>query len=369
MKNPNLYIGLMSGTSVDGVDCALIDFSNQKTNVVATHNHPIPAPLREDILQLCEGSHVDLTRFGQTHIAMGKLFAAAVNTLLEEHSINAAEITAIGSHGQTVFHQPDIENSFTLQIGDANTIAELTGIATVADLRGRDMVVQGQGAPLAPLLHQYCFSSKTSNRAVINIGGIANLTVLSNERAPLAYDTGPGNMLMDYWINEKLGKPFDAGGQWAADGKVDEKLLQRLLSDPYFAQAIPKSTGRELFNHIWLVEQIESIGAPIADVDIMATLLEFTALSISNELKKYPELEAAYLCGGGVKNQHLVQRLADLQTKLTIASTEQLGLHPDWVEAVAFAWLAKQNIEGKKTNTSPFTGAAKPVILGALYKL
>jgi len=368
MNTSNLYIGLMSGTSVDGIDCALVDFSNGQNQVIATHSHALPNALREDILTLCQGTDVGLSLLGQTDIAIGKLFAEATNALLKSESLSPDAIQAIGSHGQTIFHQPEVEHRFTLQIGDANTIAELTGIPTVADLRSRDMVVKGQGAPLAPLLHQHCFSSAAKNRAVINIGGMANITILSNKRPALAYDTGPGNVLMDYWINKILNKSFDESGAWSASGSVNDTLLESMLQDSYFAQAAPKSTGRELFNKEWLAQHLQKLDGQASDVDIMATLLEFTAVSISNELEKYSEINEAFLCGGGVHNKTLVNRVKQLQPEIALSNTEELGLHPDWVEAVAFAWLAKQNIENKKLDTSLFTGAEKPVILGALYK-
>jgi len=369
MANSDYYIGLISGTSIDGIDCALVQFTGDIPTVVATHCNAISAGLRERILKLCKGTDIDLRHYGRVDIEIGRLFAASANTLLLQAGKNAADITAIGSHGQTVYHEPNGELPFTLQIGDPNSIAQLTGITTVADFRRRDMVVGGEGAPLAPLLHRNCFASDTTSRVIVNIGGISNITVLPITGECFAFDTGPGNVLMDYWIGKHQQKNYDSNGDWAATGEVAQELLNDLLEEPYFAETHPKSTGRELFNGTWLENKVDAMSHKVSDADVQATLLELTARTIHAEICKAITPQEIYICGGGAQNSVLMNRLQTLFGEVPVASTAELGVHPDWVEATAFAWMAKQTLEGKEIDTTALTGADKPTILGGIYRI
>ena len=256
MVTTDYFIGLISGTSVDGIDCALVEFTHDKPQLVVTHFATIDPALREKILILCAGTGIDLKIYGQVDVEIGRSFAIATNELLDKASITAGTVKAIGSHGQTVYHQPVGEFPFTLQLGDPNTIAQLTGITTVADFRRRDMAVGGEGAPLAPLMHRNCFQSATEDRVVVNIGGISNITVLNKGGQCVAFDTGPGNVLMDYWIHKCKQLTIDNNGDWARTGEVNQELLELLLQEKYFSLSSPKSTGRELFNGHWLENKL-----------------------------------------------------------------------------------------------------------------
>lgn len=368
MATSDYYIGLMSGTSVDGVDCALVQFDGDQPKLVATHSEPINPELRADILHLCVGKNIDLALYGTTDVAIGQLFARAALALLESADIKRTAIRAIGSHGQTVFHHPQGDTRFSLQIGDPNSIAQHSGITTIADFRRRDMAAGGEGAPLAPLLHRNCFQSASTDRVVLNVGGIANITVLNKDGTCLAFDTGPANVLMDYWIAKHQQKNYDKNGDWAASGNVIQPLLKLLLDEPYFARPTPKSTGRELFNGPWLEEKLHKLGQELAIADIQATLLRFTIDSIVGEIRKSAVPTEVYVCGGGAHNNAF---MAGLQARLrdcNVLSTAKLGIDPDWVEAIAFAWMAKQTIEGRTIDTTPFTGAAQATVLGGIYK-
>ena len=366
MSNTDYYIGLISGTSIDGIDCALVQFTDDTPTVVATHCNPIPATLRAKILRLCKGTGFDLQSLGAIDVEIGRLFAASTNTLLQYAGIPASAITAIGSHGQTVFHAPKGEFPFTMQIGDPNSIAQLTGITTVADFRRRDMVVGGEGAPLAPLLHRNCFGSDTVTRVIVNIGGISNITVLNANGTCFAFDTGPGNVLMDYWIEKHQHKTYDESGVWAAQGKIMPALLELLLQEPYFKLPSPKSTGRELFNGEWLESKLKQDELA---ANVQATLLEFTAQTLRAEITKSTSPQEIFICGGGAHNVVLMRRLQALFGDVPVASTSALGVGPDWVEATAFAWMAKQTMAGIAIDTTALTGAAKPVILGGIYRV
>ena len=363
-----LFIGLMSGTSIDGVDCALVTFEDNKLELVATHFEETTTPLRESVLKLSAGIDISLNLFGKTHVAVGKAFANAVQNLLKKTNINAEDVTAIGSHGQTVWHRPLEKTPFTIQIGDANTIAQHTGITTVADFRQRDIVLGGQGAPLAPLLHKKLFFHAQFDRAIINIGGMANLTALPRDGKCFAYDTGPGNVLMDYWVTKHKEKRYDHEGNWGASGKCNTNLLNCLLDEPYFELKPPKSTGRELFNEHWLNSKLQKYRHPIEPNDLQATLSLFTATSIANALKDFCSNSEVYICGGGSHNKLLMQNIKDLVPDSIVRTTQELGVDPDWVESITFAWLAKQTIEGRPVSTCEFTGALEPSILGGIYK-
>ncbi len=361
------YIGLMSGTSLDAVDAALVSFSDKQCELQQQLALPVPNAMRRQALALLTPGENELQRMAQLDVLFGRLFAEAVNTLLETSAVSPTQIKAIGSHGQTLRHYPDADCPSTLQIGDPNIIAELTGITTVADFRRRDMAAGGQGAPLVPAFHEAMLRSPRENRLVLNIGGIANLTLLPADpaQAVTGFDTGPGNGLMDAWMEHHRQTPMDANGDWAASGRVDEALLKRLLDDDYFRQPPPKSTGREVFNLDWLATKTDDSTLP---EDVQATLAEFTALSIARAVHDYaPDYSQLLICGGGVHNAYLRSRLAAALPQHYLGSTAEKGLHPDWVEAMAFAWLAKQTLEGRAGNLPAVTGARRPVILGAIY--
>ena len=368
MSTRALYIGLMSGTSLDAVDVVLVDLASPAPSLIATHSHPIADDLRGAILKLCSGDVASMPAIGETHIALGKLFAEASLRLLKLADIVAEEVLAIGSHGQTIWHQPYGDKPFTLQIGDANTLAELTGITTVSDFRSRDMAAGGQGAPLAPLLHQHQSTSALTSRAIINIGGISNITFLNPATPAFAFDSGPGNVLMDGWIAQHRGRKFDENGSWAREGVVHRALLAKLQQEAYFSKAPPKSTGRELFNSAWLETKLESLDEPVATVDVQATLAQLTIQSLVNALHEHGDPEEIYVCGGGAHNRTLMEGLTNALPSRTVSTTEALGIHPDWVEAIAFAWIAKQTLDGRAMDTSGFTGARTPVVLGAIYQ-
>ena len=365
------YIGLISGTSVDAVDAALISLpANGKFTLVATHAHPIPAAIRDEIQALMHTGADEIDRFGELDMALGELFAEAANAVMVQAGIGKKDIHAIGSHGQTLRHRPRAAHPFTLQIADPSVIAERTGITTVADFRARDMAAGGEGAPLVPAFHRHVLYSPKQNRAIINIGGIANVTYLPADAAlPVSgFDTGPGNTLLDQWIARHRARPHDEGGQWAASGRPSNPLLEQLLKDPYFESAPPKSTGREQFNLAWLEQHLQKLpAAPAADVQ--ATLLQLTTQTIARAIRRFlPQTQEAYVCGGGAHNRELMKALAEHLSGVAVATTEALGLHPDWVEAAAFAWLAHQTLEGKPGNLPSVTGARRAVILGGIYK-
>lgn len=368
MTTSDYYIGLISGTSIDGVDCALVQFENEQPQLQATHFKPCDAALREKILRLCEGRQIDLELYGQTDVEIGQVFATATKELLEKAAMDKSAIRAIGSHGQTVYHHPLGNHPFTLQLGDPNSIAALTGITTVADFRRRDMAAGGQGAPLAPLLHRNCFGSSSHDRVVLNVGGISNITVLNQDGSCCAFDTGPANVLMDYWIEKHKQKTFDKNGDWARTGKIDQALLKLLLDEDYFSKSIPKSTGRELFNGNWLQGKLQQHGEAVATEDVQATLLELTISTVVTEIKRVASPQQLYVCGGGAHNSALMEGLQQAFADCTVETSSAAGIDPDWVEAIAFAWMAKQTIEGHPIDTSAFTGATVAAILGGIYQ-
>lgn len=363
---PNYYIGLLSGTSLDSIDAAVIDLSGKKIQLIDSLNYKIPEALRQQLIALCLPDDNEIDRMGEADRTLGKVFSDATKTLLSQCKIPKEDIRAIGSHGQTIRHRPQLQYPFTLQIGDPNTIAYETGITTVTDFRRKDIAAGGQGAPLAPAFHQAAFASGKHNRAIINIGGMANITYLGSNGDNSGFDTGPGNILMDSWIKKYQQKDYDDNGEWAASGTVDQFLLSQLMSHSYFQQALPKSTGREDFNLPWLEKITASL--TLSPQDIQATLLEFTAKTISNEIEKLPaEVNEIYICGGGALNTHLMLRLETMTHPRLIANTAQLGIPAQWVEAAAFAWLAKQTMERRHANLVNATGARETVILGAVY--
>lgn len=361
-----LYIGLMSGTSLDGVDVALVDFS-EGAQIVHSGHFALPDPLRTELLHLSQSnSAITFEQFGRLETALGQTFALAVSAFCQQYSLNPEHIRAVGSHGQTIRHHPQSDLPYTLQMGDANIIAERTGINTVADFRRRDVAAGGQGAPLVPAFHQALFAKKNTSRAIVNIGGIANITLLPADGKVSGFDTGPGNSLMDAFCQQQWKIPYDKNGEKAALGKVDTELLQRMLSDAWLKIPAPKSTGRDVFNLEWLEVHLQnpSLSAEI----ILRTLNAFTAQTIADALlAAMPLVEEIFICGGGVHNDMLMQNLQRL-LPCPVQSTKALGVDPDYVEAMAFAWLAKQCIEGKPGNVLEVTGAKGPRILGAIYQ-
>lgn len=364
MSATALFIGLMSGTSLDGVDAALVEFSSpdsdvRKPRLLGSHFLAFPGELRARLLALHTSGADELHRAAELSLDLSRLYAKAVNTLITENGVAAPAVRAIGCHGQTVRHRPEL--GYTLQLAAPALLAELTGITVVADFRSRDIAAGGQGAPLVPAFHAALFRHEHRHRAIVNIGGIANLTRLQPGAPVTGFDTGPGNMLMDAWADLHLQQPFDRHGAWAASGTVLPGLLSPMLGDAYFAKAAPKSTGRDHFNLAW-VKSFDV--ARERGEDVQATLLELTARSIADSTDAAEEL---WLCGGGAHNSALVSRIAALLPHTPVASTEQLGLHPDWVEAAAFAWLARQTLHAQPGNLPGVTGARGPRILGAIY--
>ncbi|MDP2562024.1 anhydro-N-acetylmuramic acid kinase [Psychrobium sp. 1_MG-2023] len=362
------YVGLMSGTSMDGVDAALVCFNNGKPSLVSSHSKEIPNELLEKLHHLSKPSTQDINLLGQCDRACGELFAQTTNELLKKVNLTPEDVIAIGSHGQTVRHMPNESHPFTIQIGDPNTISVLTGIDTIADFRRKDIALGGQGAPLVPAFHQTVFHEPNQSRVILNIGGIANITWLGRETSDVCgFDTGPGNTLLDLWHNKHHpSESFDSQGAWAASGKVNEALLQQMRQEPYFKLAAPKSTGRELFNLAWLDKHLLNYSRLSAS-DIQATLCELTAASIAQDIKGIGTPNQIYICGGGVFNIHLIKRLSRLLPNTKIQSTEVAGIDPQWVEAIAFAWLA-YCFNNKLTGNLPrVTGAKKAAVLGSFF--
>ncbi|MGH8282416.1 MAG: anhydro-N-acetylmuramic acid kinase [Gammaproteobacteria bacterium] len=363
------FIGLMSGTSSDGVDAALVEFT-PAPRLHTSHFLPYPKALRVALLGFAIGQYRDdpLDQFGQLDHQIGELFAQATLAVLKQSRLSNKDVRAIGSHGQTVRHHPGGPHPFSLQIADPNVIAARTGVTTVADFRRRDLALGGQGAPLVPAFHRAVFADPDETRAVVNIGGIANLTLLPAQGGPvIGFDTGPGNLLMDLWSREHLHAAHDENGAFAASGNVDEILLQTLLADTYFQRPPPKSTGREHFSQVWLEKNLADKNLPAADV--MATLCELTARSITDAVgHQTPRVSRVLLCGGGVHNAQLCKRLAALLPACTVAATDDFGIPADWVEAMAFAWLARESLAGRPGNLPTVTGAREPAVLGAIYR-
>ncbi len=360
----NLYVGLMSGTSVDGIDAVVVDFGQPEPKLIAQHYTPYTAELRQCILELCQPGDDEVNRLGELDKLLGKSFAEATHVLLRNSKINPADICAIGSHGQSIRHHP--QKGFTLQIGDPNVIAAETGITTVADFRRRDIAFGGQGAPLVPAFHHAVFSTPATDRVIVNIGGIANITLLpADKNQPvMGFDTGPGNILLDAWAEKHLRQPRDESGAFAQKGTLQLPLLNQLLNDNFFKLLPPKSTGREYFNLKWLAPFLKDHAEP---ADIQATLTELTAQSIMQAIKTYFDTGEILICGGGVHNDYLMQRLREAGSQYQIDSTLKFGIHPDWVEAMAFAWLAKQTLARNPGNLTAVTGAKKGSILGGVY--
>ena len=395
-----LYIGMMSGTSLDGMDAVLCQFGGEENiqqplRLLASISQDFPPRLREVLLALCQPNGVqeltptmgepssELDWFGWASKEYAEFASDVVNNLLQQSNTDVESVLAIGCHGQTVRHRPQM--GFSLQLLDANIIAERTGISVVSDFRRRDMAVGGQGAPLVPAFHQALFATPDSTRVLLNLGGIANITVLPandssinantalvNNSSVIGYDTGPANLLLDAWTALHTDKDYDAGGAWAQSGQVVEPLLNQLIEHPFFARTYPKSTGREDFNLAWLQSELQKFDQASAHIryssaDVQATLTELTAMSASMQINMFinaQENSSVYVCGGGALNDYLMTRLQAHLPHCMVETTASLGLNPAWVEAVAFAWLARQTLMGETGNLPAVTGASKGVVLG-----
>jgi len=370
-KRGELYIGLMSGTSLDGVDGVVADFSVPPLRVLAHASRPFDAAFRAELLALNRSGSDELHRAALAANRLAHVYAQVVADLLASASLPATDVRAIGAHGQTVRHQPQgPRGGYTLQLNNPALLAELAGIDVVADFRSRDVAAGGQGAPLAPFFHQAMFTQPGATVGVLNLGGIANLTVLRPDGGVTGFDCGPANALMDAWCAQHQGTDFDAGGAWAATGRVHEALLARWLAHPYFAQTPPKSTGRDLFNRAWLDASLAADGAfgALVPADVQATLAELTARSCANDLLHHaPQARELLVCGGGALNTHLMARLQALLPGTAVRPSTGRGLPPLQVEAAAFAWLARMCVNRGALPLGPVTGALGPRVLGAVY--
>lgn len=360
------FIGVMSGTSLDGIDVVLAVINESIVAQQASLTYPIPIAIKEEILAICQGQPLTLSQLGQLDTRLGRLFSDAVRALMRQENLQASEIVAIGCHGQTVWHEPMGDAPNTLQIGDNNQIAAHIGITVVGDFRRRDMALGGQGAPLVPAFHHALLAHPVERRMVLNVGGIANLSLLAPGLPVRGYDTGPGNMLMDAWIWRQCGKPYDKDAHWASGGKVLLPLLQDMLSDPWFALPAPKSTGREYFNYGWLQRHLARYPGVSAQ-DVQTTLTELTAVTISEQVMLSGGCERLLVCGGGARNPLLMARLAALLPGTEVSTTDAAGISGDDMEALAFAWLAWRTISGLPGNLPSVTGAAEASILGAIF--
>lgn len=358
-----LYIGLMSGTSMDGIDAALVDMRTNKLLCGLTKKYSYEVKKRID--QLIDGSDLSLASLCQLNTLIGREFAGAAKDLLHDAKLSASDIEAIGSHGQTVCHNTDSAIPYTLQLGCGHTISTLTDITVVADFRTRDLLNGGQGAPFAPLYHRELFNKESEHIALVNIGGIANVSFISADEPTRGWDVGPGNCLMDAWIAKHQGKSYDADGAWASQGEVIETLLDQLLADPFIQRAAPKSIGKEYFSLAWLDTFLKPEYKP---VDVQTTLLALTAKTISNTILQIDSrVKKLYLCGGGTHNRTLQQTIHTLLPEVAVNSVALVGVSPDYLEAMMFAWLAAQTMNKKAVDLRTITGSTKSAILGAVY--
>lgn len=366
MSQPELYVGLISGTSADGIDAALVAFE-PALRLIAGRTFPYPDDVREQVLAISQhADRTSLDALGQLDARVGEAFADAANRLIDESDVPRERVRAIGSHGQTLRHRPDIAAAFTLQIADAARIVERTGITTIADFRRRDVAAGGHGAPLMPAFHAAMLHSAAEDRAVLNLGGIANLTVLPVDGPVRGFDTGPGNGLMDAWMERHRGERFDAAGAFGAQGRVDDELLETLCREPWLALPPPKSTGRDQFHLQWL--DAHGRAGELPPENVQATLCQFTARTVVEALlATQPATRRLLVCGGGVHNPVLMARLAARLPQCAVESTAACGLDPDFVEAMGFAWLARETLAGRPGSRPDVTGARGPRILGAIH--
>jgi anhydro-N-acetylmuramic acid kinase len=360
-----MYIGLMSGTSLDAIDAVLVEIEDASCIVRQTCSTEYPAELAARLRAMATTpAVVDLAAVGALNVRTAAAFAAAARKVMNAAEVKSTAITAIGSHGQTVLHRPEGDHPFSMQLGDPGTLAALTGVTVVADFRSADIALGGEGAPLVPAFHRWAFSHPTDVRAVVNIGGIANVTRLDPRGDTTGYDTGPGNTLLDHWCRDYHGTAYDVDGAWAAGGAVDPALLALMQADPYFAHTPPKSTGTDYFNLAWVRHQLETLDRNPDPRDIQATLSELTARTIAAGIE---DARTAAICGGGIFNADLMQRIDRLLHPRRTVSTAAWGIAPEWVEAVAFAWLARQRLRDAPTSIPTVTGAREAVSLGGIY--
>lgn len=368
-----LYVGLMSGTSLDGVDGVLVDFAASDTTplrVLAHAHRPFEPALANELLALNSAGVNELHRAALAGNALARVYAEVIEAVLMRSGISRSSVRTVGAHGQTVRHRPQAFDGtgYTLQLNSPALLAELCGIDVVSDLRSRDVAAGGQGAPLVPAFHRAVFGRHDRTVAVLNIGGISNLTVLQADGTSIGFDCGPGNALMDHWCHKYTSQPYDDAGAWAASGHTIDKLLTAMLADPYFSAPAPKSTGRDLFHASWLESHLRAFGTTPSPVDVQATLAELTAAACAADvLSQSPRPAEVLVCGGGALNRHLMQRLAHRVAGIAVLSTDERGLPANQVEACAFAWLARAFDRRECANLPSVTGAAGPRVLGALY--
>ena len=364
------FLGIMSGTSLDGIDAALVDFDTPNgMRITAAATTPFDPELAAALRAIVnDHKPCSLQELGNLDARCGEAYADAANALLQSSDTSAESVTAIGCHGQTVFHAPDDTHPFTMQIGDANRIVARTGITTVADFRRRDIAVGGQGAPLACGFHVGCFGSDAEDRVVLNLGGISNITVLSRNADVRGFDCGPANGLLDAWNRQHNEQAYDEAGAWASGGTVSKDLLQRLLADDYFSRPPPKSTGKEYFSLAWLTGHLLNLPTPPEPQDVQSTLAELTVESVAAAINDYaPTASMCIVCGGGAHNADLIRRLEKRLSPAVVTTSDRFSISPDFVEAAAFAWLAKQTIDGQPGNVPSVTGARHATVLGAIY--
>jgi len=362
-----IYLGLMSGTSLDAIDAVAVRFDDHRPALIASQTVAWPAELKAKIQQLCHPGNNEIRLLAEVDPAIAHLYAQAVKTLLTNAALPADQVSAIGSHGQTIRHLPEL--GYTLQIGDPNVLAEQTGITVVADFRRRDMAAGGQGAPLVPAFHHAVFASDNTHRVVVNIGGISNISILPAASQQITgFDTGPGNLLMDHWCQQQWLKPFDPDGFHAGQEPHDPILLETMLSESFFRLPPPKSTGRELFNPEWLQWILKGFSG-LSPTTIQATLCRLSARGIADAIKHHAaETEEVFVCGGGARNRTLMKMLCEELPNQKVQSTSALGFDPQWVEAIAFAWLARQTMKGLPGNLPNVTGATDSRVLGGIYR-
>jgi len=360
------FIGLMSGTSADSVDTVLLSISEERIQSLGTYNHPIPGKVKKSIYESVYSENLDKNMINKLDMLLGKIFSEAVNELLIQECLSSKDIQAIGSHGQTIKHSPNSPTPFSLQIGNAQLLANLTSIKTVSDFRSDDISAGGQGAPITPIFNEYAFSSK-SKRVIINIGGITNITLLENKTQTTGYDTGPGNCLMDSWARENEVGNYDEGGNWANAGTVNPSLLKLMLEEDYFNKPSPKSTGPDFFNLEWVKNIIDKSGEKLTPEDLQSTLLELTVKSLTKELKGLGivKSDGLYFCGGGIHNKSLMKRIKK-DSGFKVHTTADIGVDPDYLEATSFAWFAAQRLKGRRFDLSKVTGSNREVFLGVI---
>ncbi len=363
-----LYVGLMSGTSQDGVDAALVEFDGSRSTVHLAATTPYSDDLKKRIADLIGEPRASLRELGELNVAVGRFFAQCVLQLIEDSTFDARKIAAIGHSGHTVFHKPEVPDAFTMQLGDPSTVAAQTGITTVGEMRNTDMALGDQGAPLAPAFHEWRFADSKETRIVVNIGGIANITVLAPGRSLQGFDTGPGNTLLDNWTRQCTGEPFDRDGEWSRTGRVSASLLEALGRDDYFERRPPKSTGLEHFNLTWLQASMDRVGEMLAEEDVQATLTELTATTIAKAITATASNpHRVILGGGGARNTAMTERLTSLLVGVEVGSSAEHGIDPEWVEAVLFAWLARARLRNEPGNAPSVTGARQAAPLGGVY--